>query len=91
MKNSKLTRTGPGYKVNDIFDLNLMEPYSLCHLFGNFHSITDFIVLYLPRTSDLRQVAEHVWTGDCASVVHYCTKGQSRALCVYFGFNGEFE
>jgi trimethylguanosine synthase len=62
-----------------------MQPYTLEHIFKDFSSITQYLVIYLPRTSDLRQVAECVEEGKKGQVVHYCTKASSRALCVYLG------
>jgi trimethylguanosine synthase len=62
-----------------------MQPYTLEHIFKHFSSITQYLVIYLPRTSDLRQVAECVEEGKKGQVVHYCTKASSRALCAYLG------
>ncbi len=43
------------------------------------------MVLYLPRTSDLRQIAQVVDGDKKIQVIHYCTNGSSRALCTYLG------
>lgn len=75
---------GPSYQNAEIFDAEQMEPYSLSHLYDSFSRISDYIALYLPRTSDLKQIARKV-DRDKAQVVHYCTNGASRALCVYYG------
>lgn len=76
---------GPGYKSEEIFDLQTMQPYTLQYIFNEFSSVTKFIVLYLPRTSDLRQIAECVEEGKKGQVVHYCARASSRALCAYLG------
>ena len=81
----KLTSAGPTYKSVDVFDLSKMEPYTLEDLQKKLGSTTSSLVLYLPRTSDLRQLAQAVEPGKKASVVHYCTDGGSRALCAYLG------
>lgn len=62
-----------------------MEPYSLDHLYKAF-SRTDF-VLFLPRNSDLEQIASYVDDEQDVPlpVVHYCMYGASKALCVFFG------
>ena len=60
-------------------------PYSLEYMYTRFAQITKNIVLYLPRTSDLNQIARFVEGEDKAQVVHYCTQEKSKALCVYFG------
>ncbi|KAJ9654016.1 putative diacylglycerol O-acyltransferase tgs1 [Neophaeococcomyces mojaviensis] len=76
---------GPGYKnAGDVFDLDLM-PYSLEYMYSRFAQITKSIVLFLPRTSDLNQIAKYVEGNSKAQIVHYCTHEKSKALCVYFG------
>lgn len=77
--------TGPGYKTDQIFNLETMQPYSLRHIFSEFSTINQYLVLYLPRTSDLRQISDCVEKGKKGQVVHYCTKANSRALCAYLG------
>ena len=78
-----------------------MHPYSLIVLFTPLKSLTDDIALFLPRTSDLRQVAAlHLGTNEASGgqngskngekhkkieVVHYCMYGASKGLCAYFG------
>jgi trimethylguanosine synthase len=62
-----------------------MQPYSLKYMFEQFHSFAKNMVLYLPRTSDLQQIADCVSDNEKAQVVHYCTSGGSRALCAYLG------
>ena len=82
----QLIRTlGPSYKSEQIFNLDAMEPYSMRYIFDHFKQVTKNLALYLPRTSDLRQIAEYVDKEENAQVVHYCTTGASRALCAYLG------
>lgn len=67
-----------------------MEPYSLKFLYAEFSLFSEHMVLYLPRTSDLRQLAKVVKASQKATVMHYCMEGASKALCVYYGgFNLE--
>ena len=76
---------GPGYKdAGSVFDLNQM-PYSLEYMWSKFSKITDNLVLYLPRTSDLNQIADCVGDGEKAQIVHYCIHENSKALCAYLG------
>lgn len=77
--------TGPSYRDFEVFDLNVMQPYSLEKLYTAFSGLTKDVVLYLPRTSDLQQLAKHAKKDDKLEVTHYCMKGASKALCVYFG------
>jgi trimethylguanosine synthase len=77
--------SGPGYRDTDIFDLESMQPYTFSRLYDSFRKITPNMVLYLPRTSDLRQIARRVEGSQQTQIVHYCTAGTSRALCVYLG------
>ncbi|RYP06795.1 hypothetical protein DL765_009353 [Monosporascus sp. GIB2] len=46
---------GPGYSTDAVFDLDTMEPYNLARLHGAYAAVDH--ALYLPRTSDLRQIA----------------------------------
>jgi trimethylguanosine synthase len=77
---------GPTYTTLPIFDLSLMAPYSLKDLYDAFTRKTSDVVLFLPRNSDLRQVAEYVVNEHRQlKVIHYCMYGASKALCVFFG------
>ncbi|KAI9925158.1 hypothetical protein ASPWEDRAFT_45905 [Aspergillus wentii DTO 134E9] len=76
---------GPGYRSDWVFNLRTMEPYSLAHLYNEFSLFTEHIVLFLPRTSDLKQLAKVVDDGKKATVMHYCMEGASKALCIYYG------
>ncbi|EXJ53820.1 hypothetical protein A1O7_09156 [Cladophialophora yegresii CBS 114405] len=76
---------GPGYRDAEIFDLELMQPYSFSYLYESFKKLSPSVALYLPRTSDLRQIAKHVGEDKKNQIVHYCTRGSSRALCAYLG------
>ena len=46
---------GPGYSTDADFDLSTMEPYNLARLHAAYRAVDH--ALYLPRTSDLRQIA----------------------------------
>ncbi|GAB1195123.1 RNA cap guanine-N2 methyltransferase-domain-containing protein [Aspergillus pseudonomiae] len=76
---------GPGYRSDKVFNMSTMEPYSLGTLYGEYALFTDHIVLYLPRTSDVKQLAKLVKDGEKATVMHYCMEGASKALCIYYG------
>ncbi|KAF2760692.1 RNA methylase family protein [Pseudovirgaria hyperparasitica] len=76
---------GPSYMADDIFDLSTMEPYSLSDIYNPFAKVARDIALYLPRTSNLNQLATHVTKDTKVQVTHYCMKGASKALVVYYG------
>ncbi|KAL2785223.1 RNA cap guanine-N2 methyltransferase-domain-containing protein [Aspergillus keveii] len=76
---------GPSYRGDAVFDLRTMEPYSLKKLYTEFSLFTPHVVLYLPRTSDLNQLAKVVKGDKPAPVLHYCMRGASKALCVFYG------
>ncbi|KAJ4300717.1 putative diacylglycerol O-acyltransferase tgs1 [Kalmusia sp. IMI 367209] len=83
---------GTEYNADDVFDLSTMQPYNLRELYTSFSKLSKYIVLYLPRTSDLNQIARYAVDGKKVEVAHYCILGASKALCVYFGdFNFEEE
>jgi len=72
---------GPGYRTDAIFDLSTMQPYSLKQI----HDICKTMdsALYLPRTSDLRQIAKFAPEDKKIEVVQYCMEGASKALVAY--------
>ncbi|PWY78187.1 S-adenosyl-L-methionine-dependent methyltransferase [Aspergillus heteromorphus CBS 117.55] len=76
---------GPGYRSDKVFNLRTMEPYSLAKLYNEYALFTEYIALYLPRTSDVKQLAKVVKDGQKATVQHYCMEGASKALCIYYG------
>ncbi|KAK3690974.1 putative diacylglycerol O-acyltransferase tgs1 [Vermiconidia calcicola] len=76
---------GPSYTDFEVYDLGVMQPYSLENLYKSFSALTREIVLYLPRTSDVRQLVKHAKDEEKLKVTHYCMNGASKALCVYFG------
>lgn len=79
------TMKGPGYRSDHIFNLRTMEPYPLGKLYGEFSTFTEHMVLYLPRTSDLKQLAKVVKDDRKVMVMHYCMEGASKALCIFYG------
>jgi trimethylguanosine synthase len=75
---SGLTRTGTSYGEDDIFDLTKMEPYNLDMLYKSFIKYSNELVLYLPRNSDLNQIARYVPEGKKLEVAHYAIMGASK-------------
>lgn len=71
---------GPGYRLDSVYDLSKMQPYNLNDLLDLFLSLTDDAILYLPRTSDLRQIAARAQGGEDEkmTVMHYCMDGASK-------------
>lgn len=55
-----------------------MQPYTLTDLLDSFRQVTQDIVLYLPRTSDVRQLADKSFVGGRVTVMHYCMEGASK-------------
>lgn len=80
-----MSSLGPGYRSESVFDLRTMEPYSLNTLYTEFSLFSRNVVLYLPRTSDLNQLARMVQDDGPAPVMHYCMRGASKALCIFYG------
>ncbi|KAI9770994.1 MAG: hypothetical protein M1840_002698 [Geoglossum simile] len=76
---------GPGYRSDEIFDLSTMQPYSVNKIYEALVKVSPNIALYLPRTSDLRQLAKYASGDRKVEVVHYCMEGASKALCAYLG------
>ena len=62
-----------------------MEPYSLQQIYEAMTGLSDHVVLYLPRTSDLPQLAALVGQGHKVKVIHYCMYGASKVCeCIKF-------
>ena len=76
---------GPTYTDYEVFDLSVMQPYGVQQLHDAFTAISKDTVLFLPRTSDLRQLAKYAKGHEKLKVTHYCMHGASKALCVFFG------
>jgi len=67
-----------------------MQPYGIGQLYTEFTALSNDVVLYLPRTSDLNELAVYAKkhqkeSGKKMEVAHYCIRGVSKALCAYFG------
>ncbi|KAF4533996.1 RNA cap guanine-N2 methyltransferase [Lasiodiplodia theobromae] len=76
---------GPTYRGDNVFSLKTMQPYNLNKLYKSFTKVAKEVVLYLPRTSDLNQLAKYVPEGQKIQVAHYCVWGASKALCAFYG------
>ncbi|KAL6868495.1 RNA cap guanine-N2 methyltransferase domain-containing protein [Trichoderma novae-zelandiae] len=72
---------GTGYGDNEIFDLSTMQPYNLRQLHEAYKKMDH--LLFLPRTSDLRQIAKLAPRGKKLDVVQYCVEGASKAMGVF--------
>ena len=55
-----------------------MEPYNLDTLYKSFSKYSKEVVLYLPRTSDLNQIARYAEGGKKLEVAHYAIMGASK-------------
>ncbi len=80
---------GPGYTTDQVFDLSNMQPYSIKQIHDACRGMDS--ALYLPRTSDLRQIARLVPEGGKAEVLQYCMQGASKALVAYIPAVGAVE
>lgn len=78
---------GVSYADTEVFDLGAMEPYSL----GAIHEACREMrhVLFLPRNSDVRQVAGLVKGEEKVEVVQYCMFGASKGMVAYIPGEGE--
>lgn len=72
---------GQGYRTDKVFDLTAMQPYNLHQLHGAYRRMDH--ALYLPRTSDIRQIARLGPEGRKVDVVQYCMEGASKAMVAY--------
>jgi trimethylguanosine synthase len=72
---------GPGYRSDEVFNLKTMAPYSIKKIHSACKDMDS--ALYLPRTSDLRQIARLAPAGKKVEIVQYCMEGASKALTAY--------
>ncbi|EKD19221.1 uncharacterized protein L3040_009339 [Drepanopeziza brunnea f. sp. 'multigermtubi'] len=73
---------GPGYRDDEIFDLDKMQPYSVQRIHDAVRSMDS--ALYLPRQSDVRQLARLAPEGGKKiEIVQYCMMGASKAMVAY--------
>lgn len=73
---------GVSYRDQEVFDLSTMKPYNLAALHAACWQYDH--ALYLPRTSDIRQIARLVPKGwGKIDVTHYCMYGASKAMVAY--------
>ena len=69
---------GPSYTSDEVFNLVTMQPYSLIRLYESLRSFSDELILYLPRSSDLKQIARLPRSAKKVVVMHYCMYGASK-------------
>ncbi|KAH8890998.1 hypothetical protein GQ53DRAFT_806949 [Thozetella sp. PMI_491] len=72
---------GVSYRDQDVFDLSTMQPYGIKQLHSACMPLSH--ALYLPRTSDIRQIAALVPTGKKIQVAQYCMEGASKAMVAH--------
>jgi trimethylguanosine synthase len=77
-----LTWTGTEYGMDNVFDLTKMEPYNMEMLHKSFTKYSNEVVLYLPRNSDLNQIARYAKDGQKLEVAHYAIMGASKVSCI---------
>jgi trimethylguanosine synthase len=76
--------TGPQYTDDNIFDLSTMQPYNLKHIYDRFSAYVPDFVLFLPRSSDLNQLAKYAPDDKKLEVVHYCSNGSSKVSYEFY-------
>ncbi|KAF2266202.1 S-adenosyl-L-methionine-dependent methyltransferase [Lojkania enalia] len=69
---------GTAYSDDKVFDLSQMQPYNLAKLYHDFWKYTEHLILYLPRSSDLNQIARYAPEDKKIEVAHYCITGASK-------------
>ncbi|KAK8145914.1 hypothetical protein G3M48_003829 [Beauveria asiatica] len=77
---------GPGYSTDQVFNLDNMQPYSITDLHEAYRHLDH--VLFLPRTSDLRQLARLAPKDEKIDIVQMCLEGASKALVAYIPGRG---
>jgi hypothetical protein len=65
-----------------VFDLSVMQPYNLDYMLREFSKITKEIAAYLPRNSDLEQIANYRLGNQNLPIIHYCMRGASKVCYI---------
>ncbi|KAI5776658.1 RNA cap guanine-N2 methyltransferase-domain-containing protein [Geopyxis carbonaria] len=77
---------GPSYREDEVFNLETMQPYPASKIIRAARTLSENLALYIPRTSDLNQLGQHVVTDEpMIEVVHYALNNRSKAITAYFG------
>jgi trimethylguanosine synthase len=69
---------GPGYRDDLVFNVETMQPYAASYIVERARTVTDNLALYLPRTSDLNQLASLIGDEEEMEAVHYCIGRKSK-------------
>ncbi|KAK0118852.1 hypothetical protein ONS95_007729 [Cadophora gregata] len=72
---------GPRYEEGEIYNLSKMQPYGIKQIYEVVKTMDS--ALYLPRGSDLRQIARLAPGEKKIEVVQYCMQGASKAMVAY--------
>ncbi|PVH88535.1 RNA cap guanine-N2 methyltransferase [Cadophora sp. DSE1049] len=72
---------GPRYEEGEIYNLSKMQPYGIKQIYEAVKTMDS--ALYLPRGSDLRQIARLAPGEKKIEVVQYCMQGASKAMVAY--------
>ncbi|KAL6532403.1 hypothetical protein OROGR_014373 [Orobanche gracilis] len=79
---------GPSYKAKDSYTLDLLKPEDGHSLFQVAQSITENIIMFLPRNIDLLQASELSWLSSPpldTEVEENFVRGYSKGITIYFG------
>lgn len=71
---------GPGYREEEVFNLETMEPYGATKIMKAARNISEDVALYVPRTSDLNQLAQLEEEGKLIEGIHYCLERKSKVI-----------
>jgi trimethylguanosine synthase len=55
-----------------------MRPYDTDYLVKELSTFSKDLVLFLPRNSNLNQLAQYAGDGSSVQIVHYCVHGSSK-------------
>lgn len=76
---------GPKYKSYSKFRLDLGGPNSIFSIIKHARTLGTSICLFLPRNSDLEQIASLAQDDEKILVDFMCLHGRCKGICVYLG------
>ncbi|EEB08735.1 RNA methyltransferase Tgs1 [Schizosaccharomyces japonicus yFS275] len=75
---------GPSYSQKDAYSLSDLTPYPFEALYKQALKITPFVAAFLPKHTDLYELADYGDLTNRVHIQHFAHNGVPRTMCCYF-------
>ncbi|WBW72894.1 rRNA methyltransferase Tgs1 [Schizosaccharomyces osmophilus] len=75
---------GPSYSGKSTYSLNDLIPYTFDILYKEAFRITPYIAAFLPKNTDIDELAQYSTDKNRIVVTNFLYEGYSKAICCYF-------